>query len=90
MSSIIEETGLVRDDLIRVKVRAYNSKGWGPYSEINIEGASIETEPDQMSIPDFDLTTSTQDQITLSWSELTGSKRGGANVEITLYEVYWD
>jgi len=34
-------TGLAVDTLIRVKVRAYNAKGWGAYSELNSAGALI-------------------------------------------------
>ena len=36
--------GLVLDNLIVAKIRAYNSFGWGLFNE-NIEGALIKTEP---------------------------------------------
>lgn len=41
MSDIIALTGLGRDTIIRVKVRARNGINWGEYSELNTEGATI-------------------------------------------------
>lgn len=38
-------TELVTDALIRVKVRAHNSQGWGAYSDLNVEGQLLETLP---------------------------------------------
>jgi hypothetical protein len=31
-------TGLAVDQIIKAKVRAHNSNGWGAFSELNIEG----------------------------------------------------
>ena len=43
MNIIRDLTLLPRDSLIRVKVRAYNARGIGQFSELNTEGATIET-----------------------------------------------
>jgi hypothetical protein len=45
MTTIISITSLTVDSLIKVKLRAFNDKGWGEYSEINTSGATIETLP---------------------------------------------
>ena len=58
MTTMIAKTSLPVDSLIRVKVRAHNSKGWGDYSELNTDGATIETIPTQMSSPTYDLSLS--------------------------------
>jgi hypothetical protein len=55
MSAIILLTGLSRDSKIRVKVRARNGINWGEYSELNTEGATIETVPLGASSVSFDL-----------------------------------
>lgn len=56
MSEIISITGLSRDTVIRAKVRATNAIGSGAYSELNTEGATIETVPTGSTTVSFDLT----------------------------------
>lgn len=40
-----------REDLISVKVQAFNSRGWGARSAVNTSGATAKTVPSQMSAP---------------------------------------
>jgi len=90
MSVVRTLTLLPRDSLIRVKVRAYNARGVGQYSEINTDGATIETEPTNLSVVTIDVPSTTNTQTKVVWTALTGSARGGKNVAITNYEVFWD
>jgi hypothetical protein len=48
-------------------------------------GATIETTPIQMTAVTFDPSASTNTQIVLLWTALTGSAAGGVNVAITDY-----
>lgn len=62
MTEIIALTSLSRDTVIRVKVRAKNGVNWGEYSELNTDGATIETVPLGSSSISFDLTRTTNIQ----------------------------
>lgn len=55
MSTIRTLTLLPRDSLIRVKVRAFNAKGTGQFSEVNTAGATVETEPTNLSVVTIDV-----------------------------------
>jgi titin len=90
MATVKTLTGMSTDTLIQVKVRAHNSDDWGDYSEINTAGSTIETTPSAMSTPSFDSTTTTINAIDLTWSQLSGTDKGGSSVTITGYVVYWD
>jgi hypothetical protein len=93
MGTIRTLTLLPRDSLIRVKVRAYNMKAgglYGQYSEVNTAGATIETEPTNWSVVSIDVPATSNVQTRVTWTALTGSSRGGKNVVIEEYEVYWD
>ena len=90
MSTIRTLTLLPRDSLIRVKVRAYNAKGTGQYSEVNTAGATVETEPTNLSVVSIDVPSTSNTATQVTWTALTGSSRGGVDVLITQYEVYWD
>jgi hypothetical protein len=85
-------TGLPRDSRIRAIVRATNARGTGAYSEVNTNtlGATIETEPSNMSVVSIDVPSTTNTVTKVVWTPLTGSSRGGKNVEIEKYEIYWD
>lgn len=85
-------TGLPRDSRIRAIVRATNARGDGAYSEVNTDplGATIEEEPSNLSVVSIDVPSTTNTQTKVVWTPLTGSSRGGKNVEITKYEIYWD
>lgn len=90
MSTVRTLTGLSTDTLIQVKVRAHNSDGWGDYSEINTSGSTIETTPSAMSLASFDAASTTNNAIYLTWSELSGTDKGGSSVTITGYKIYWN
>ena len=78
---------LVRGDLVQAKVRAANAQGFGPYSQVNVEGGLVETEPGQVQGLTFEEGSSSVTQITLSWQPLsTDSETGGA--PILGYEIY--
>ena len=81
---------VARDSLIRVRVRAVNAKGTGLYSELNTAGATIETEPTNLSVVSIDVPSTSNTATKVVWTALTGSARGGWDVAITQYEVYWD
>ena len=78
-------TGLAVDTLIRVKVRAYNAKGWGAYSEFNNAGALIQSVPAVMSAPTVVFDSVTTTTIPLSWSAPTGAAAGGTGLAISAY-----
>jgi len=90
MSTLRTLTSRPRDSLIRVKVRAFNAKGSGEFSEVNTAGATIETEPTNLSVVSIDVPSTSNTETKVVWTALTGSARGGWNVAITQYEVYWD
>jgi hypothetical protein len=90
MGTIRTLTARPRDSLIRVKVRAFNAKGSGLFSEVNTAGATIETEPTNLSVVTIDVPSTYNDVTKVVWTALTGSARGGIGVAITNYEVYWD
>jgi hypothetical protein len=90
MATIRTLTSLTVDSVIQVRVQAHNSAGLGPFSEINTAGATLETLPLQMSVPSFDVATSTSTQIKVTWNILTGTATGGSSVSITNYAVEWD
>jgi hypothetical protein len=58
MSRIRTLTGLSRGELIVARVRARNENGWDSYSQQNVQGALIETEPDQITDFTYDITQS--------------------------------
>lgn len=90
MSTLRTLTARPRDSLIRVKVRAFNAKGSGLFSEVNTFGATIETEPTNLSVVTIDVPSTYNNRTKVVWTALTGSARGGKDVVITNYEVYWD
>jgi len=90
MATLRNLTLLPRDSLIRAQVRATNARGTGQYSEINTAGATIETEPTNLTVVSIDVPSTTNNATMAVWTALTGSSRGGMNVLITQYEVYWD
>jgi hypothetical protein len=90
MSTIRTLTSRPRDSLIRVKVRAFNAKGSGLFSEVNTAGATVETEPTNLSVVSIDVPSTFNTVTKVVWTALTGSARGGKDVSITQYEVYWD
>jgi hypothetical protein len=75
--------------LIRVIARAYNLFEWGQWSQPNVEGALLETEPVGVTTLTFlDTPVSNNNQVLLQWTRLTSlSDIGG--IEILDYRVYW-
>jgi len=65
-------------------------RGAGLFSEVNTDGATIETEPTNLTVVSIDVPSTTNNATMVVWTALTGSSRGGMNVLITQYEVYWD
>ena len=55
MTTLRTLTSRPRGSLIRVKIRAFNAKGSGDYSEVNTAGATIETEPTNLSVVSIDV-----------------------------------
>jgi hypothetical protein len=90
MSTLRTLTARPRDSLIRVKIRAFNAKGSGEFSEVNTAGATIETEPTNLSVVSINVPSTSNTETKVVWTALTGSARGGWDVAITQYEVYWD
>jgi hypothetical protein len=75
--------------LIQVIARAYNLFEWGQYSQVNVVGATLQTEPvGIMSLTyNLDPTISDNNQVLLQWVQLTSfSDIGGS--PILDYNVY--
>jgi hypothetical protein len=68
-------------------VEAYNVNGWGPTSLENVNGASVEVEPLQMTAPVSGVST-LENQIEVQWAALLNTNTGGAS--ITSYNLVWD
>jgi len=64
------------DDLVKVRVTAINSYGSSPVSSPNSTGARIRRVPDKMGA--LTVVSKTENQVTLSWSALTGSQIGNS------------
>lgn len=90
MSSIRTLTSLPVNSLIRARIRARNSEGWGVYSDVNTAGATVETAPLAITTLTQDDTQLSNTQVYLQWTAPTASVlRGGYSVSITGYAVYW-
>jgi hypothetical protein len=50
----------------------------------------METLPTNLIAVSLDASATTNTNALVQWSALTGSARGGQNVAITSYELYWD
>lgn len=88
MAAVITATGFTPGTLIQAKVRAFNGKGWGAYSEINTAGANIATAPSVMVIP-TEGAASTTSQVQVQWAALTTDAQTGGSA-ITSYNLDWD
>jgi len=80
-------TGQSVDALIRVKVRAKNSKDWGAYSELNSVGGLIRDVPAIMPAPTVVTASVTTTSIPLTWSAPSGVNAGGTGVSIDSYDL---
>ena len=74
--------------LVQVRVQAQNANGWGSLSQVNLDGARIQTEPVQMSAPVMgDQTSTTEIQVTFT-ALTTDQVTGGAAIDS--YNLQWD
>lgn len=80
---------LAKGMLIKVIARAFNLYEWGPYSEVNSEGATIETEPIGIVTLSFLDTpaASNNNQVTLQWTPITSDSDIGGSPLLD-YRVY--
>lgn len=68
------------NDLVEVRISAYNQFGWSAESDTNTVGATILTEPQQMSIPRRGSST-TISQVQVEWDSLTtDAEKGGSPI----------
>ncbi len=82
MDTLRTQSNLRQGDLIRAKIRARNLNGWGAYSQVNFAGAVVETRPLKMQSPSFDISSSNNNEIKLTWIPLTlGAETGGIPVD---------
>lgn len=88
MSNLRTQFGLLYSNLVAVKVKAYNLKGWQPlYSNANSAGATVETEPVQMTSP-VKGTNTNFNVLHFTWSSLTGTANlGGSTTSISSYHI---
>lgn len=80
MHKVISATNLTRGDLIAVRVKARNIDGWVAYSQQNIYGALIETEPDAPVLISYNPLTSKNNKIDIFWTLIETSYNGGSPV----------
>lgn len=81
--------GYAFGNVVYVRVAASNAYGPGSWSAISSSaGATVASVPTQMAIPTLDLAASTDAQVTLRWTALTGAAAG--NSAILAYSLLWD
>ena len=74
--------------LVQARVMAQNANGWGSLSQVNLAGASVETEPAQMATPTMGSATTTT-EVAVDFAALSpGAETGGSAVES--YHLQWD
>lgn len=66
-------------ELVAARARARNSLGYGQYSQPNVIGALIQTEPTQVPAPT--MTGTSLSFVAIAWSSLTGDDTGGSAIE---------
>jgi hypothetical protein len=70
---------LVYGDLVVARARARNSLGYGQYSQPNVLGATVQTEPTQMAAPT--MVGTSLSFVAIAWLALAGDDTGGAAIE---------
>ena len=83
---MIALTSLTEGQLIVARVRARNINGWEAYSQQNIVGALIETEPKTMNIG-FNPFLSSVTTVVITWTALEITNIGGSPV--TSYSIQY-
>lgn len=75
---------------ISVKVQAFNLRGWGELSSVNINGVYTEVVPQKIAILNNAAET-TETQLHVEWGPLTTqAEMGGATCSILSYNLEWD
>jgi len=75
---------------ISVKVQAFNLRGWGELSSVNINGVYTEVVPQKIAILNNAAET-TETQLHVEWGPLTTqTEMGGATCSILSYNLEWD
>lgn len=91
MVEIAPLTSLTIDTMIKARVTAFNSNGWGEPSEPNISGQVVHTVPLQMDPVTIDpITDVTNLEVTVHWVPLAGIYTGGSAVDVDEYDLEWD
>lgn len=76
------------NDLVTVRVSAFNLNGWGPTSSLNTVGALACTVPQTMA-PPVRASGTGENEITLSWSPLSSLSQTGGSAILSYY-VQWN
>ena len=84
MQELRTEYGYTLGELPVFRTRASNERGAGEFSDLNVAGGRIQTEPTTMNPPQRDPST-TQDQIVITWEGLSEPLNG--NSEVTSYNL---
>jgi hypothetical protein len=75
------------NQLVKATVQAKNTNGWSDESEANVDGARIQTVPNQMA-PVTRMADSNQIALHVQWSALSGDATGGSAIDS--YNLQWD
>lgn len=77
------------DDLVYVRILATNTRGDGPLSDVNTDGARIRQAPAQMD-PPTEGDGTTDSQVEVVWNAVTDPGLPTGNSDITAYKLLWD
>lgn len=83
---LISQYGFNIGEKVKARARAYNVNGWGTFSQLNTDGASVQSIPQKMNTP-IEGSSTTVDQIQLHWSALTTLVETGNTFSITSYNL---
>lgn len=90
MSTLTTSYGYTIGDLIRAKVRAHNSDGYGDYSSVNSAGMTAMKEPQSAPTSLARGSSTSKTAIELTWTGVTTSPANGGITGSVDYIVYWD
>ena len=83
---LIQTYEFVIGELVQARARAFNVNGWGNFSQLNIAGATIQSEPAKMVSP-TEGTATTVDQIELDWLAMTTLVETGNTFYVSSYNL---
>jgi hypothetical protein len=89
MNMLRIQSGLSQGALIRAVIRAHNINGWGLYSQINFNGAVIQTSPLAMNTPSFDIPTSSLTQVNVTWAPVIDNSPATGGIPLSGYTVFY-